>query len=174
MRHYGLTEALARCYAEGAAICMQAHHTSPRIVGVSADEDETLDYLAQWSAPTERQLAAWNNRSDAIRDAAYPMAIVAAEVYLGLFVVARAPEGSGADYLVGDAPYDPDSDEMLDLEGPNLTRLEVKGRSRCEGEAQLAALARDAVEQLRRGNSDLPGIGGAVAFNIAQIKFRRL
>ena len=106
-RHYGLTEALTKCYAEGAAICLQAHHTSPNIVNVSADQEGAQDYVVQWDEPSERQLAAWNNRSDAIRDAAYPIAIAAAEVHLGLFVVARAPQGSGADYLVGSQRYDP-------------------------------------------------------------------
>ena len=173
-RHYGLTEALARCYAEGAAICLQAHHTSPKIVGVSADADGRQDYVVQWDEPYERQLAAWNNRSDAIRDAAYPLAIAAAEVHLELYVVARAPQGSGADYLVGSQRYDPEKDDDLDLEDPGLIRLEVKGRDRCAGEAQLDALVRDAVEQLQLGDSDLPGLGGAVAFNLAQIKFRRI
>lgn len=174
VRPFGLTEALARCYAEGAAICMQTHHTSPKTVSVSADDDLREDYIARWRVPSVRQLAAWNNRSDAIRDAAYPVAIAAAEVYLGLFVVARAPQGSGADYLVSPQRYNPASVDALDLEDPSLIRLEVKGRSRCDGDAQLDALAREAAEQLRHGNSDLPGLGGAVAFDLAQIRFRRI
>jgi hypothetical protein len=171
--HYGLTEALAQCFAEGAAVCMQAHHTSPKTVSVSADDDTRQEFVIWWPIPSGRQLAAWNNNSDAVRDAAYAIAIAAAEVYRGLFVVARAPQGSGADYIVSARRYDPDSDDGLDPEDDVLIRLEVKGRSYCDGERQLDTLAREAVEQLHYGNSDLPWLGGAVAFNLAQIRFRR-
>ena len=45
-RHYGLTEAVARTYAEGAAVCMQRHHTSPRFINVGSDRiREKVDQL---------------------------------------------------------------------------------------------------------------------------------
>lgn len=129
-RHHGLTEAVARYYAEGAAVCMQRHHTSPTIVNVSADAEAARDYLVSWIEPSERQLAAWDNSDDATRDAAYGMVIAAAEAYLGLFVIGRAEPGSGSDYLLSARRYDASDEAGLSFEGIELFRLEVSGDKR--------------------------------------------
>src|SRR4051812_13545525 len=82
-RHYGLSEAVAKYYAEGAAICMQRCHTAPKSIAISEDGELARDYLASWETPSNRQLVAWGNRDDATRDAGYGVIIAAAEAYLG-------------------------------------------------------------------------------------------
>ena len=172
-RHHGLTEVVARYFAEAAAVCMQRHHTSPTIISVSAVGDAGQEYLVSWEAPTPRQLAAWDNNDDATRDAAYGLVIAAAEVYFGLFVVGRAEPGSGSDYLLSARRYGAVNDADLDFDDVAVFRLEVSGTNVATN-AQLDALAREKVEQLRRGASLSPGIAGVVAYNLARVRFRRL
>ena len=172
-RHRGLTEVVGRYYAEGAAVCLQRHHVSPTIVSVSVDHESPRTYMVSWPAPTARQLAAWDNSDDATRDAAYGIVIAAAEVYLGLFVMSRAERRSGSDYVVSALPYDSPDGIDLDFERAQPFRLEVSGTNNANA-AQLDALAREKLEQLRRGTSSLPGIAGVVAYNLARIRFRRL
>jgi hypothetical protein len=174
-RHYGLTERVAEYYAEGAAVCMQRHHASPKIVQVTDDNsDDQRQYLTSWDTPSERQISAWRNAPQATDRAAYGVAVAAAEVHLGLFVVAQAPQGSGSDYLFGPRLEEQDGDEPLDLEDRAMCRLEVSGIDRCDGEHHFDARVREKVEQLARGKSPLPGIAGVVAFNLARVRFRRL
>jgi hypothetical protein len=177
-RHYGLTPVVAKYYAESAAICMQRHHTSPKSIDVVDDDSDRRTYLAFylafWNVPSERHLAAWRNDPQATDRAAYGMAVAAAEVYLGLFVVAQAPQGSGSDYLFGPPLAEQDVDEPLDLEERATCRLEVSGIYRCDGDRHFEGRVREKVEQLARGKSPLPGIAGVVAFNLARIRFRRL
>jgi hypothetical protein len=173
-RHYGLTEAIARNYAEGAAVCMQRHHISPKPVAVVADAEPARDYLAAWTAPTERQLAAWDNRDDATRDGAYGMVIAAAEAHFGYVVVGRARAGSGSDYLFSTRPPGEAGDEPLDFQELDLYRLEMSGIDRCLGDAQLDARVREKLQQLRDRRSALPGLAGVVAFNFALVKFAKL
>lgn len=172
-RHYGLTEAIARSYAEGAAVCMQRHHSSPTVISVVADAESAHDYLAVWTTPTERQRAAWNNQDDATRDGAYGMVIAAAEAHFGYFVVGRARTGSGSDYLFSTQPHD-QSDEQLDFQETELYRLEVSGIDHCASDAQLDARVELKLRQLRDGQSALPGVTGVVAFNLARVKFAKL
>jgi hypothetical protein len=136
-RHYGLTERIASYYAEATAICMQRHHASPKTVNISADNTTARDYLMASDTPSDRQMAAWANRDDATRDAAYGMVIAAAEVHLELFVIGRAAPGSGSDYLFGPRSYNQQDDELLDFEDLDVFRLEVSGIDRCTGDAHL-------------------------------------
>jgi hypothetical protein len=115
-RHYGVTEALARTYAEGAAICLQRHHASPKAISVDADDGMEGEYLASWDVPTGRQHAAWANQDDATRDGAYGMVIAATEAHFGYFVVGRTHTGSGTDYLFSKQRHDPVSDGLLSLQ----------------------------------------------------------
>jgi hypothetical protein len=172
-RHYGLTEAIARNYAEGAAVCMHRHHVSPRAVTIVADPESPRNYLAAWDAPTERQIAAWANHDDATRDGAYGMVIAATEAHFGYFVVGRARTGSGSDYLCSTQPHD-STDEQLDYQETELYRLEVSGIDRCVSDAQLDARLEIKVQQLRAGQSVLPGVAGVVAFHLARVKFAKL
>jgi hypothetical protein len=173
-RHYGLTEALATAYAEGATVCLQRHHSSPKTVHVNGDDGVAGDYLASWTPPTERQHAAWENQDDATRDGAYGMVIAAAEAHFGYFVVGRARTGTGSDYLFSTEPYDQSADERLDFQELELHRLEVSGIDRCASEAQLDARLQMKLQQLRDGRSALPGIAGVVAFNLARITFAKM
>jgi len=168
-RHRGLTEAVARYYAEGVVICMQRHHVSPKHVNVSANTGARREYLVAWEAPSERQMAAWANRDDATRDGAYGIVIAAVEAHLGLFAISRAAPGSGSDYLLSSRPYNQDMDDLLDYEDLALFRLEISGIDRCMTETYLESRVREKVEQLRRGESVLPGIAGVVAFDLARV-----
>ena len=172
-RHYGLTPAVANYYAEGMAVCMQRHHTSPKTLQVADDGNYERGYLASWMSPTERQTGAWANDPQATDRAAHGVAVAAAEVHLGLFVVAQAPHGSGSDYLFGPRFEEQAADEPLDLEARATCRLEVSGIDHCDGGSHLEARVREKMSQLSRGNSSLPGIAGVVAFNLARIQFRR-
>lgn len=173
-RHYGLTEALARSYAEAAAVCLQRHHTSPKEISVGEEGGTARDHLAVWTTPTERQHAAWANIDDATRDGAYGVVIAAAEAHFGYFVVGRARTGSGSDYLFSTQSLDQPSDELLDLQESELVRLEVSGIDRCTGDAQLDARLQAKLKQVRDGRSALPGMAGVVAFNMARVKLVKL
>jgi hypothetical protein len=141
-RHSGLTEAVARYYAEGMAVCMARHHTSPRALRVLSEDGLSRDYLHAWMARSKRQIEVWANHDDATRDAAYGVVIAAAEAHLGLFVTGRAPIGSGADYLVSPRPYNAEFNDTVDFEESETTRLEVSGIDRCGDEGSLSARVR--------------------------------
>jgi hypothetical protein len=172
-RHYGLTEAIATSFAEAAAICMQRHHSSPRIINVRIDGDEGRDYLVLWDEPTDRHQAAWANQDDATRDGAYAVVVAAVETHLGYFVVGRARTGSGSDFLVSTQPYghavDPPNPQEADV-----LRLEVSGIDRCVSDSYLDGRVQDKLRQLRNGRSALPGVAGVVAFDLARVRFAKL
>jgi hypothetical protein len=172
-RHPGLTEAVARYYAESAAISMQRHHASPRSMSVAIDVAAPIDYVIVWDAPTRRQLAAWGNQDDTTRDAAYGVVIAAAEAHLGLFVTGRPPIRSGADYLVSPTPYKQEMDDPLDFEDRTASRLEVSGINRSGNDSVLENRLLVKVGQLRRAVTNYPGIAGVVAFDLARTRFRR-
>lgn len=172
-RHRGLTEAIARYYAESAAVSMQSHHASPRSMSVAIGVAAPTDYLITWDVPTRRQFAAWANQDDATRDAAYGIVIAAAEVHLGLFVTGRAPVRSGADYLASPTPQHQEMEEPIDLEDIVAVRLEVSGINRCDTDSVLQNRLFIKVGQLRRAVSDYPGIAGVVAFDLARTRFWR-
>jgi hypothetical protein len=169
--HKGLTEAIAACYAEAAAVCLSRHHVPPASLRVSAEDIEDRSYRTSWPNPTERQEGAWANRDDATRDGAYCVVIAAVGVHLGLVAVARAETKTGADYyLVRADRIVSESDGGLDLE--EAVRLEVSGIDRCPGEAHILHRVSTKVEQARQGRSNLPAIAGVVAFNLLRVIFR--
>jgi hypothetical protein len=171
-RHEGLTPVVANQFAEAAAVCFDRFHEPPVSVAVSQHREATRLYAFDWIPPNSRQLSAWANDDDATRDGAYGIVLALAETRLGLVAVARAPTGTGPDYLLGPPGSEVDSvDGELNFE--KSIRLEVSGISRCDSEAMLSYRVSEKVRQDQRADPDSPALAGVAAFNLRRVAFRR-
>ena len=110
----------------------------------------------EWETTDERTKRAWANETDTTEAGAYACVLAAVELFDGLLAVRRAETGSGADYYV--APLDARSDDIEEH-----IRLEVSGVDR-GGDAAVRRRLRDKLEQLDKGNGNLPAIAGVIGF----------
>jgi hypothetical protein len=159
-RHIGVTEGVAKNYAEAARVCLDRHHSSP-IEFTLVDNGKPDHAQAKWLATDKRTKNAWANKDDATRDGAYGMSLAAIELMRGLVAVRRAETRTGADYYLGEPGTTAD-----DLEA--TCRLEVSGTD--EGnEAAIFARLRQKLDQARKGASNLPAIASVVGFGALRI-----
>lgn len=171
-RHFGVTPPLGATYAEAAAVCLSRHHRPPSRAAVLGHDDTQAEYDVLWNEPSQRQILAWANRTDATELGAYSVVLAALEVHHHLVAIARAAEGSGADYFVGPPGSEVNvSDHGLDLE--DALRLEVSGTDSENAEHELRRRINRKVNQVLRGASDVAGLAGVVAFHLLRIVFRR-
>ncbi len=162
-RHRGLSPALGAAYAEAADVCLSRHHEPP--VGVKVVAAEEVICTCEWSIPSERAQAAWNNDDDATRDAAYAVGLAALELTTERVAIARAETRTGADYYVNT----PDRDRDLET----AQRLEVSG-SDSGSDADLQKRLKKKLRQLKNGRSALPGTACVVGFKACRVLLRDL
>jgi len=154
-RHHAITPAIAADLYEAACVCLQRHHTSPQTFDLD-DEGNTTEVEVEWDAPDERTPGARAGERPTTEAGASAIVVAAVEHARGLFAVARADVGSGADYylLPNGVPFD-------DLE--EAVRLEVSGVNRGLARRVRRRLS-EKVRQVRRGDDNLPAIAGVVGF----------
>lgn len=162
-RHRALTESLAGCYREAAAVCLNRHHASPTEIMMS-DNGSRSSAEVSWDAPDQRTVDAWGNEIDTTEAGAYGCVIAALELQRRVFAVRRAETGTGADYYVG-----PEGSGIEDLE--NCLRLEVSGISDGDDKAVTRRLL-EKVQQAQRGSSSLPAIAGVIGFSAKVLMFK--
>jgi hypothetical protein len=151
----GLSSGLVASFCEAAKVVMNRAHSatgSPTPAIISQDPSEVAAQII-WSSPSEDERASHDNRIDAIESAAYAVAILTVFHYLGLRVVRRAVERSGADFLMCRA--------RSAVDGSTFVRLEVSGISTS---ASPAARLESKVNQLVTGDDPRPGHAVVVAF----------
>ena len=161
-RHHGLTPAIASSYAEGAAVCLQRHH-SPVCGWIVKDSVMDLTLLLNWDTPDARTLLAWNNHDETTEMGAYAIALVSVEHAAGLVAIGRAQNRSGADYYVGPQGSDPNDFE-------NAFRLEVSGTDNGD-RTTIARRLKAKAQQTRDGDSNLPAIAAVVGFKAATTEY---
>ena len=164
-RHWGLTQAIAANWTEGARVCLDRHHQSPVAFQISWAE-LNADALIEWEQTDERTRGAWANQADATEAGAYACVLAAVELLKGMVAVRRAEHLTGADYYV--APPGTPADDF-----ENLIRLEVAGRN-LESASGVASLLRCKLQQAADGNSNLPAIAGVVGFRAQLIRLADL
>lgn len=116
-----------------------------------------LNFRLLWSGNLRmsRCRNAWANRDDTTRDGAYAIALAATELLRGLVAIRRAETRTGADYYIAPVGQDlEDLEECLRLEvsGTDLSGSKVKQR------------LREKLDQLFRGDSNLPALACVVGF----------
>lgn len=159
-RHPGLTPHVAASYCEAAYVCLDSHHRSPAGFLLRSGALER-NVQVEWPEVTERQKRAWNNRSDAVRDGAYAVAIAAVEVVEGLVAIGRAETLTGSDYYLGKPGIDYEDFE-------SAIRLEVSGTD-AGGPGTVAARLTAKITQLGAGRSTLSGRACVVGFKAGMI-----
>ena len=164
-RHWGLTQAIAANWTEGARVCLDRHHQSPVAFQISWAE-LNADALIEWEQTDERTRGAWANQVDATEAGAYACVLAAVELLKGMVAVRRAEHLTGADYYV--APPGTPADDF-----ENLIRLEVAGRN-LESASGVASVLRCKLQQAADGNSNLPAIAGVVGFRAQLIRLADL
>jgi hypothetical protein len=154
-RHHAITPAVAADLYEAACVCLQRHHTSPQEFELDKEGERELVEI-EWDEPDERTPGARASERPTTEAGASAIVVAAVEHARGLFAVARADVGSGADYylLPNGVPFD-------DLE--EAVRLEVSGVNLGSARHVRQRLA-EKVRQALRGDSNLPAIVGVVGF----------
>ena len=51
--------------AAAAAVCMQRHHTSPKVWTVQMDREQVVEYEVPWMEPSDEDHRTYNNDDDA-------------------------------------------------------------------------------------------------------------
>lgn len=136
------------CLVEAARVMLDAHHPTAPAQGIWRSEAGTASTEVHWSTATAAMKSTHANTKDATEDGAYALAVLAAH-HLGLRVLGRTPQGSGADWFVQD-PKRP----------TQLMKLEVSGIA--TGGSPGSRL-NDKVEQ---------GMGGSIAASGLAVVFR--
>jgi hypothetical protein len=136
------------CFVEAARVMLDSFHSVAPASGTWTSESGSAKTEIHWTAATSAMKSSHANSKDATEDGAYALAVLAAD-RLGLRVLGRAPQGSGADWFVED-PRRP----------TQLMKLEVSGIA--SGGAPGARLGRK-VEQ---------AMGGAIAAGGLAVVFR--
>jgi hypothetical protein len=162
-RHRALTESIAGCYREAAAVCLDRHHSSP-IEIILSDNGTSSPAELFWFTPDSRTLAAWANEIDATEAGAYGCVIAGVELMRNLFAVRRAETRTGADYYIG--PVDVAEDDL-----ENCLRLEISGVD--DGTLrEVSARLLVKVRQVREGNGNLPALAGVIGFASKTMMFQ--
>jgi hypothetical protein len=161
LRHIGLTESVAGGFAEAACVCLDRHHAPPQTFQISDGERFDGVAIADWTTSDARTKNGWANKDDATRDGAYGIAIATMELTRGLFALGRAEIRTGADYYLGT------SNELLE-DYEEAIRLEVSGTDRCDDSSMKARLKKK-IDQLGKGDSNLPGIAVVVGFSSVKV-----
>lgn len=139
---------------EAAAVVLANFHAPPPppTVLTLLHGDTRRDLGLLWSAPDAIQRSSHANHLEAIRDAAYAVAI--AVVHAAGYIVASRPEHrSGADYVM----------RRIGDDDSSLIRLEVSGLARGPTHMIRGRLA-DKLSQLRRSEDPRPAVAVVVAF----------
>jgi hypothetical protein len=158
-RHPGVSAAVCESFTEAAEVCLARHHTPPEtLLSIRCCGSSTSATL-QWTEPADDARRAWNNRDDAVRDAAYIVSLATLESELGLVALSRAETRTGADYYVGQPG-------PLDLE--TAYRLEVSGVDTGD-QARLRGRLREKLHQAAEGSSNLPAFASVVGFQGAVV-----
>ena len=149
---------------QGARVALDRNHESPAVFEIMGPYNQVLAVVS-WDPVDNRTQDSWN-RSNSTEHGACACVIAALELVEGLLVVRRADRPTGADYYV--APPRVPIDDM-----ENQLRLEVSG---CDRDSSAGVFSRlgEKLEQLRRGQSNLPAIAGVVGFRAQIILLRHL
>ena len=100
---------------EAARVMLDAYHATNPVSGKWKSEKGTSDTEVRWTAATPEMKTTHGNTKDATEDGAYAFAVLAAHE-LGLQVLGRTPQGSGADWFMVD-PSQPTTLMKLEVSG---------------------------------------------------------
>ncbi len=158
-----MTRAIADCFLEAAAVCLDRYYGSPQIFSIF-NGSKRIDAMAKWNPSNAKTKAAWANEIDATEWGAYGFAIAAVELSEDLYAIHRAETKTGADYYVA-----PKGHSYDDLE--KALRLEVSGTA-SDNSSVLDSRLNMKTEQASSGHSNLPAIAAVVGFRLKLIKLR--
>lgn len=161
-RHPGVTPAIAKCYDEAARVCLDRHHSSPRVFIIRDNGDEQCA-IVEWRITSAGARNAWSGARTnvATETGAYALALATVELTRGLVAVTPAETASGCDYFLGRS-----GDALDDLEVS--CRLEISGVD-AGGVALLEVRLREKIRQAASGRSILPAMAMVVGFGALTI-----
>lgn len=145
------------CIVEAARVMLDTYHPTAPVQGTWKSEGETVETEIRWSRASDAMRTTHANAKDATEYGAYALAVVAAH-HLGLRVLGRTPQGSGADWFVQD-PKRP----------MELMKLEVSGIA--SGGSPGSRLS-EKVEQGKGGSIAASGLAVVFRFRDASLYSR--
>lgn len=99
-RHWGLTQATAANWTEGARVCLDRHHQSPVAFQISWAE-LNADALVEWEQTDEHTRGAWANQVDATEAGAYACVLAGVASVLRCKLQQAADGNSNLPAIVG-------------------------------------------------------------------------
>lgn len=160
----GLAVNLAEAYHDTTTVLLDRFHGgrgAPTAASIEDAGGSISPASIGWSVPTEVERDSHANTIDAAEFAAYALAIVVAFRHLGFRVVRRAPEGSGADFLMQPVGANDSGFVRLKVTDDRFRRLEVSGIS---GQDSAPSRLREKLAQLTEGDDPRPGSAVVVRF----------
>jgi hypothetical protein len=143
---------------EAARVMLDVYHAHAPTAGTWISESGTQDTQVHWTPATQQMKSTHGNAKDATEDGAYALAVHAAHE-LGLQVLGRMPQGSGADWYVVD-PTQPQT----------LMKLEVSGIAQ---EGSPGYRLNQKLEQAQTGTIVANGLAVVFRFADASLYSRR-
>lgn len=163
---------MAGDYAGAAAICLTRHHDGGEVEW-SIDADDLQERRrATWDEPDVQARRAYANDDDATRDGAYCVALAASEDILSLIALRRSATRTGADWLLVPLESEVGDDDALDLDRPDILRLEVSGID-SDDDSKLKRRIKEKLEQARSGDALFPAMACVVGFASATVLIRK-
>lgn len=140
---------------ECASVLLERYRRPAPTTGVWERGEETFSGELLWESPTPTVIETYGNDKDATEDAAYGVAVALAK-RAGFRVRRRAPQGSGADFIM--TPLDGDDEQFVHLEVSGIAERGDIGR-RLDKK----------VDQVRRVDIHRPWMAVVVHFESATI-----
>ena len=163
--HPGVTPAVSQALCEAAAVCLARHHQPPKDFSVTMPTDSGRMRFS-WDPPDQRAQSAHAYKHDATKDGAYAISLICVQHRMELVAVGEAEAGSGADWYVAPPNAGLDESGAPNLDDPGVRRLEVSGQDLGTPGYRVGVKK----EQLRQGDSAIPGIASVVAFERAIVR----
>jgi hypothetical protein len=158
-----LSPALWAAWAEAAAVALERYHAPPPPARPCTITSAGTNHpaLLIWLAADDVVRASHANEIDATELGAYVVAAASIHAVNGWRVAGRTHQGSGSDFIM-----------LRDADPNSFVKVEVSGVGECDGDAGLSILRarlRQKIDQVGRGDLDLPGMAVVVGFQSARI-----
>ncbi|MCZ7608073.1 MAG: hypothetical protein M5U25_18835 [Planctomycetota bacterium] len=137
---------------EAAYVMLSGYHKPPTTSAklVEGDSGSQRDAEVLWREPTDLEVSTHQNSKDATEYAAYALAAAFVHATEGFTLVGRMPQGTGADFWM---LRDSDNED-------DIVRVEASGIA----DGHLGKRLREKVDQILKGNSNLPGLAFVARF----------
>lgn len=151
---------------------LSTHHKSPKALEVVVDDALEGHLEVDWESPTTEEIREHGNSDDATEYAAYGIALIASEAFLGLVTIRRSQRRSGCDYWLIPAGAEVGPDQSEDFDRPDIVLEEISGIDQ-DTPGKLRTRLAQKVKQARQFERERRAVGVVVGFLGAKVQVAR-